>query len=323
MKTVRVVLTGGPCAGKTEVLKRLVEYFNKKEGHKVFCVSETASEVINGGLKFNEASSVKEFQKVIFNLQLAKEKQFDMGIQNTKKEDTNIIFYDRGLFDNIAYLDSEEDFDEFCIDNQIDKQQYLDRYDMVIDLISLATTNPDQYNLLRGNNKAREEDSKLAKYLDNRATLSWLGHRNIKLVYPTENIDDKVKIVIHYIENLLNGVKEDNYINCHIDDHIPHKYVSFDDIYLKDSQNGIPYKIRRNNDTSYLLSSGDNSISVPINKKLAKALIEMYDVEDLVHGGNIYVFKDGKICREEKIFRHVFEDKNDKVLKRVNKKLEV
>ena len=198
MKTVRVVLTGGPCAGKTEVLKKLVQYFNQKEGHKVFCVSETASEVINGGLKFNEANSIKDFQRVIFNLQLAKEKSFDIGVQNTKKEDTNIIFYDRGLFDNIAYLDFEEDFDDFCMESRIDKQQYLDRYDMVIDLVSLATTHPNQYELLMGNNKAREEDKDLAKYLDNRTTQAWLGHRNIKLVYPTKNIDDKVKMVIHY-----------------------------------------------------------------------------------------------------------------------------
>ena len=35
----RIVLTGGPCAGKTTALVRVIEHFNNL-GFKVFCVPE-------------------------------------------------------------------------------------------------------------------------------------------------------------------------------------------------------------------------------------------------------------------------------------------
>ena len=41
----KVVLTGGPCAGKTSALTKIEEELIEK-GYKVFIVSETATELI-------------------------------------------------------------------------------------------------------------------------------------------------------------------------------------------------------------------------------------------------------------------------------------
>lgn len=46
----KIVLTGGPCAGKTSALTKVEEELTEK-GYKVFIVSESATELIRGGIK--------------------------------------------------------------------------------------------------------------------------------------------------------------------------------------------------------------------------------------------------------------------------------
>ena len=45
----KIVLTGGPCAGKTTALVRVIEHFNSR-GFKVFCIPVCPpSTVLRGG----------------------------------------------------------------------------------------------------------------------------------------------------------------------------------------------------------------------------------------------------------------------------------
>ena len=48
-KVYKIALTGGPCAGKTTALSWIDNYFSKK-GYSVLFVSETATELITGGV---------------------------------------------------------------------------------------------------------------------------------------------------------------------------------------------------------------------------------------------------------------------------------
>ncbi len=47
----RVVLTGGPCAGKTTSINRIRNFF-ENIGWKAFCVPETASVLLSSGIRF-------------------------------------------------------------------------------------------------------------------------------------------------------------------------------------------------------------------------------------------------------------------------------
>ena len=63
-KITRIVLTGGPAAGKTTLISRILKEFKQEEGWKVITIPETATELISGfGLgPFAGCMSMLEFQ---------------------------------------------------------------------------------------------------------------------------------------------------------------------------------------------------------------------------------------------------------------------
>lgn len=54
-RVYKVVLTGGPCGGKTTGQARLCTFFENL-GWKVFRVPETATVLLGGGIKFSDLS---------------------------------------------------------------------------------------------------------------------------------------------------------------------------------------------------------------------------------------------------------------------------
>ncbi len=48
-KITKIVITGGPCAGKTTVMSRLTEEFRERE-FRVLCVPEAATVLISCGI---------------------------------------------------------------------------------------------------------------------------------------------------------------------------------------------------------------------------------------------------------------------------------
>ena len=67
----KIVLTGGPCAGKTTTISRIEEHLTNK-GYHVLVLNECATEIIKGGIRpfGDNAVSVYDFQNEIINLQL-------------------------------------------------------------------------------------------------------------------------------------------------------------------------------------------------------------------------------------------------------------
>ena len=88
----RIVLTGGPGSGKTTVLDKIKEVY-AREGIKVLVVTETATELINGGISFlDETVSLLDFQELVLRLQLAKEEIVDRALELSSKEDILVIY---------------------------------------------------------------------------------------------------------------------------------------------------------------------------------------------------------------------------------------
>ena len=65
-KIFKIVLTGGPCAGKTKSLNFIKEKF-ENEGKQVFVINETATELMSEGFDFNSNSTL-DIQKSIFEV---------------------------------------------------------------------------------------------------------------------------------------------------------------------------------------------------------------------------------------------------------------
>lgn len=81
MEVTKIVITGGPCAGKSTGFSRIQEEFTTM-GYRVLFVPETATELITGGIAPLTCKNSDGFQKYLMKLQLEKEK----------------VFYDAALF---------------------------------------------------------------------------------------------------------------------------------------------------------------------------------------------------------------------------------
>ncbi len=197
-----IVLTGGPCAGKTTTIAKVKEDLENL-GYHVLLLNECATEVINGGIRpFGDNQvSVFDFQNEVLNLQLFKEKRY-LDIIDKLPEDTNcIILSDRGIMDSKAYLGSEL-FTKLLDQNNL-KEEYLGhQYDMIIHLVTVATNNQNKYNT--STNSARfEEDIDEVIDLDRRTNEVWQKHKNLKRVEATGTIEEKIEKVIDIIHDYL------------------------------------------------------------------------------------------------------------------------
>lgn len=195
----RIVLTGGPCAGKTTILSRIEQDLCEK-GYKVFVVRESATELISGGITPHENGvGMFNFQKLILMYQYQKEEIYNRAIMDTKDENI-VIIYDRGILDNKAYI-SDSEFDMILdglsveVGKKIDEMDILTRYDMVIHLVTSAGNKG--YSL--ESNKARYENENEAIALDGRTLSSWIMHNNLQVVDSSENFEDKVNKVLSLI----------------------------------------------------------------------------------------------------------------------------
>lgn len=207
----RIVLTGGPGSGKTTVLNSIVNMYTSL-GVKVVVVSETATEIINSGIKpfGDDKIEMLDFQKLVLSLQLSKEKIYDEAIRMYQKVHPNediLIIYDRGSIDNKAYI-TDEEFDavmqSVC---DADYSTILNKYDLIIDLVGSKKF----YTL--ENNKARSESADVALTLGEKTLKSWVGHPKVKIVGPKENMNDKVSEVVSYINELLSKKNQKNRLN--------------------------------------------------------------------------------------------------------------
>lgn len=218
MEVYNVVFTGGPCSGKSTTIEKVAEILRKMD-YTVYVVSETAREVIKSGILPNsdDPNYTLKFQNHIMNLQNVKENKTNWFANYKPSKNPTIVLHDRAIPDGKIYLSSEKEFNSLLKSNSLNYYRVFDRYDLVIDLISLASVDYLKYE----NDNERFEDKETAKLLDEKATKIYLPHRNLKIVLPTEDINDKVKIVLYYILTLVNNIDiEDKKIAQPHDRHI-------------------------------------------------------------------------------------------------------
>ena len=198
-----IVLTGGPCAGKTTTIACVKEYLEGL-GYHVLLLNECATELINGGIRpFGENQiPVFDFQNEILNLQLYKEKRY-MDIVSKLPSDTKcVILSDRGILDSKAYL-GDEKFTKLLDKNGLKEKDLGKQYDMVIHMVTVASDIKNKYNT--STNSARFEDADEAIDLDKRTSDAWKNHKNVKVIEATEVIDEKIEKVKNIITKFLDN----------------------------------------------------------------------------------------------------------------------
>lgn len=108
-RVYRIVLTGGPCAGKTTALARMSERLNDF-GFTVLRVPEAATLLQSGGLTFAglRQEQVVDMQAHLMRTQAALEDEFDGIARSMTRYSSHpaVLICDRGLMDGRAYVTS-------------------------------------------------------------------------------------------------------------------------------------------------------------------------------------------------------------------------
>jgi predicted ATPase len=163
----RIVVTGGPGAGKTALLELVRQNFCKH----VRVLPESASILFGGGFPrlFSDGGK-RAGQRAIYHVQ----RELEAAVLD---EDVAIVLCDRGTLDGLAYWPGDPA--DLWQEIGSSREAELSRYDAVIHLRTPGATG---YN---HNNPVRIETAAEAAAIDTRVAAAWEGHPR-RLFVPDE-----------------------------------------------------------------------------------------------------------------------------------------
>lgn len=198
MKLFKIVVTGGPSAGKTTAMSWIQNAFTKL-GYTVLFVPETATEFITGGVAPWTCGTNLDYQIVQMRLQLEKERLFEQAARTMRAEKI-LLVCDRGALDNKAYM-NEEEYAAVLKDCGQTEEQLLHRYDAVFHLVTAAKGAEQFYTM--ENNAARYESVENAARVDDLLIAAWQGHPHLRVIDNTVDFDRKLRRLIGEIRAFL------------------------------------------------------------------------------------------------------------------------
>ena len=198
----RIVITGGPCAGKTTAMSWIQNAFSRK-GYLVLFVDETATQLSSGGAPWKLTRNNREYQYRVTQLMLAKEEVFT-EIAKTFDAEKVLVVCDRGALDNRAYM-TEEEFRYVLERLNTNEVELRDHYDAVFHLVTAAKGAEEFYTL--ANNAARYETVEEAIRSDDALIAAWTGHPHLRIIDNRYDFDQKMLTLIKEISSFLGEPK--------------------------------------------------------------------------------------------------------------------
>eukprot|EP00741_Cyanophora_paradoxa_P008077 tig00001254_g7816.t1 len=190
----RIVLTGGPCAGKTTALAMVHDKL-ADAGFKVFMVPEAATLMLMGGALENSHFSMEHivrFQSNIVKVQMAIEDAFTDLARGCGAP--AVVVCDRGVMDGAAYMPPEM-WDALLDENGWNVVSLRDRrYEGVIHMVTAAIGASNHYS--KETNAARMEGADEARKLDLRLREAWTGHPRLRIVDNSTSFQEKCTRVV-------------------------------------------------------------------------------------------------------------------------------
>jgi predicted ATPase len=200
----KIVLTGGPCAGKTTTNERIEEFFTKL-GYAVFTLPEAATLFIKAGAEFltEDPHLYYEIHRNMMTFLLQMEDSFYEIAKASGKP--ALIVNDRGAMDLSAYM-KPEDWQELLKAIGKTEDELMGRYKAVFHLSTSAKGAPHSYTL--SNNSARMEET-LAEAIrvDDNLIKAWEKHPNLHVIPSEEFVKDKIDNVLFGISREL-GIQD-------------------------------------------------------------------------------------------------------------------
>jgi len=201
----KIVLTGGPCGGKTTALNYISEEL-QKIGIKVFQVPEVATMFISGGvpdiinISQTDYKKYLEIEKRMVLAQIVLEKEFH-NLAEIFEDEKRVIIYDRGIMDMVAYMPKEY-FEKIITEVGLNLESILSGYDGVVHLVTAADGAENFYTTK--NNKARVESSlEEARRADKKTLDAWFGHPNLKIIDNSTDFENKMQRLLKEVIELI------------------------------------------------------------------------------------------------------------------------
>ena len=220
-KITKIVLTGGPCAGKTTAMARIIEHFSSL-GFQVFAIPEVPTMFSSAGVNYltQNKSLFFEAEKSTLNIQLALEDHFaKMAAECSKPV---LIVCDRGTMDISAYVAPEvwQALTEEMGTNTVKLRDA--RYEAILHMVTAAAGAEQFYT--NENNKFRSEDVEMARELDRKVLSAWTGHPHLRVISNHMDFDDKLRQVLNEISTVLgvpNPIEQERKYIVRVIDDIP------------------------------------------------------------------------------------------------------
>lgn len=191
----RIVLTGGPGAGKTAVL----ELLRHSLCEHVLILPEAAGVIFGGGFPRHDNVGARcAAQRAIYHVQCELEAA-------AEADGAGIMLCDRGVVDGFAYWPGPDDFWQSVGTSRVDALQ---RYDAVIHLRV-----PDEQHGYGHQNPLRVESAVDARRIDDRILHAWDGH-------PSRHVVEAASSFIKKAERTLEILRQQLPVCCR--DHTAH-----------------------------------------------------------------------------------------------------
>lgn len=202
-RQMTIVLTGGPCSGKSSILALLRDRLSKR-GYQVVLVPEYATHffVNSDGFQGEWVATDKEkaLQRVLLKYQMMQEDLFkDYAALNSKP---SVFILDRGTLDQKVFVSSEDIWTTALTSCGVTETELLARYDMVMHLGTCAKAG--EYEWGPGSkNPARYHSPEEAAKLDKVCEEVYKDHKQLRVVPHCTKFEDKVEQVMYYLEDAL------------------------------------------------------------------------------------------------------------------------
>ncbi|MCL2158000.1 MAG: AAA family ATPase [Oscillospiraceae bacterium] len=193
----KIVITGGPCGGKSTALGKIEQHFAAL-GYYVMFINETATEMMKNG-SFPWVGTVANFQTSLLMLQQSKEEIYFDWASRLNMEKI-LLVCDRGAMDGKAYMPKEE-FYAMLSSLQLDENELRNNYGAVFHLVTAANGAEDFYQTT--NNQTRTEGLEQAKELDDMLIAAWEGHPHFRIIDNSTGFEEKIERLIGEIEGFL------------------------------------------------------------------------------------------------------------------------
>lgn len=169
---VKVCFTGGPCGGKSESERCVVDYATELGIPTIFVPEVATHLILEKEMRPGQNISIINFQKMVLRLTVRWYREALEKAQRRTEEKALIVF-DRGVFDSLAYMEPDlfyQVLDELGVNSTDVLHNW---YDMVIHMVTAADGAEEFYTLQ--NNSARSESPEQARELDKKTRQAWDG----------------------------------------------------------------------------------------------------------------------------------------------------